>query len=53
MDNARVHTAGTSVAEIHRLKMTSLAQPAYSPDLSQCDFWFFGFVKHSIRDDGF
>jgi hypothetical protein len=38
MDNARVHTDGASVAEIHRLKMTSLAQPAYSPELSPCDF---------------
>jgi hypothetical protein len=45
MDNARVHAAGDCIAEIQRLKMTRLPQPAYSPGLSACDFWFFGSAK--------
>jgi hypothetical protein len=51
MDNARVHAAGDCIAEIQHLKMTRLPQPAYSPDLSLCDFWFFGFVKQAIQDE--
>jgi hypothetical protein len=38
MDNARVHAAGDCIAEIQRLEMTRLLQPAYGPDLSPCDF---------------
>jgi histone-lysine N-methyltransferase SETMAR len=53
MDNARVHAAGDCIAEIQRLKITRLPQPAYSPDLSPCDFWFFVFAKQAIQDDVF
>jgi hypothetical protein len=53
MDHARVHVAGDCTAEIQRLKMTQLPQPAYSPDLSPCGFWFFGFTKLAIQDDVF
>jgi histone-lysine N-methyltransferase SETMAR len=53
MDNARVHEAGDCIAEIQRLKMTRFPQPAYNPDLSPCDFWFFGFAKHAIQDEVF
>jgi hypothetical protein len=53
MRNARVHTAGDCIAEIQRLKMTRLPQPAYSPDLSPCDFWFFGFAKQAIENKVF
>jgi hypothetical protein len=51
MDIARVHAAGDSIVEIQRLKMTRLPQSAYSPDLSPCDFWFFGFAKQVIQDE--
>jgi histone-lysine N-methyltransferase SETMAR len=53
MDNARVHAAGDCIAEVQRLKMTRLPKPAYSPDLSPCDFWFFGFAKQAIQDEVF
>jgi hypothetical protein len=53
MDNARVHAAGNCISEIQRLKMTRLPQPACSPDLSPCDFWFFGFAKQVIQDEVF
>jgi hypothetical protein len=53
MDNARVHAAGDCIAEIQRLKMTRLPLPADSPNLSPCDFWFFGFAKHAIEDEVF
>jgi hypothetical protein len=53
MDNTRVHAAGYCIAEIQRLKMTRLPQPTYSPDLSPCNIWFFGFAKQVIQDDIF
>jgi hypothetical protein len=51
MDNARVHAAGNCITEIQSLKLTRLPQPAYSRDLSPCDFWFFGFAKQVIQDE--
>jgi exo-beta-1,3-glucanase (GH17 family) len=33
--------------------MTRLPQSAYNPDLSSCDFWFFGFAKWAIHDEVF
>jgi hypothetical protein len=53
MEIARVHAAGDCIAEIQRLKMTQLPQPAYSSDLSPCDFWFFEFAKQAIQDEVF
>jgi hypothetical protein len=53
MDNARVHATGDCIAEIQRLTMMRLPQPADSPDLSPCDFWFFGFAKQAIQDEVF
>jgi hypothetical protein len=50
MDNCRVHNCQESSCKIQRMKMTRLPHPAYSPDLSPCDFWFFGFAKTSFRD---
>jgi hypothetical protein len=47
------HAAGDYIAEIQRLKMTRLPQSAYRPDLSPCDFWFFGFAKQAIQDEVF
>jgi hypothetical protein len=38
MDNTRIHAAEDCIAEIPRLKMMRLPQPAYRPDLSPCDF---------------
>jgi hypothetical protein len=53
MDNVRAHAAGDCIAEIQRLKMTRLPQPAYSPGLSPCDFQFFRFAKQAIQNEGF
>jgi hypothetical protein len=53
MDHARVHTAGDCIAEIQYLKMARLPRPAYSPDLSPCNFWFFGFAKQAIQHEVF
>jgi hypothetical protein len=53
MDNARGHAAGDCIDEIPRLKMTRLPEPAYSSDLSPCNFWFLGFAKQVIQDEVF
>jgi hypothetical protein len=33
--------------------MKRLGQPAYSPELSPCDFWFLWFAKQAIQDEVF
>jgi hypothetical protein len=53
IDNVRVHAAGDYIAEIQHLKMTRFPQPAYSPDLSPRDFWFFGFAKQASQNEVF
>jgi histone-lysine N-methyltransferase SETMAR len=53
MDNCRVHNAADTTAILCRLKLTRLTHPPYSPDLSPCDFWFFGRAKTAFRDQSF
>jgi hypothetical protein len=31
-------------------KMTRAAHPVYSPFLSPCDFWLFGYAKEELKD---
>jgi histone-lysine N-methyltransferase SETMAR len=46
MDNAPTHHID---AELRRLGVTRLPQPAYSPDLSPCDFHLFGYIKEVLQ----
>lgn len=50
MDNSRIHN-GSKTSEFlsdHRLKRVD--HPAYSPDLSPCDFWLFGRIKQLLEE---
>jgi hypothetical protein len=49
MDNWKVHNYQESSCKIQCMRLTRLPHPAYSPDLSPCDFWFFGYAKNSFR----
>jgi NAD dependent epimerase/dehydratase family enzyme len=31
-------------------KLKRIPHPVYSPDLSQCDLWFFGYAKEQMKD---
>jgi hypothetical protein len=33
--------------------MTKAPHPPYSPDLSPCNFWFFGMTKEKMKDREF
>ena len=47
-DNARPHTACTTVATINDLHFECLPHPAYSPDLAPSDFHMFGPLKEAM-----
>jgi histone-lysine N-methyltransferase SETMAR len=53
MDNARVHNSREVCIELGKLKLTRLPHPPYSPDLSPCDFWFFGRAKTAFQNQRF
>lgn len=48
-DNARVHTSKTTKTflDLHGLQV--IKHPPYSPDLSPCDFWLFGYLNHCLE----
>lgn len=48
-DNARVHTAKTTMTMIKNLKWQLLPHPPYSPDLAPSDFHLFGPMKEPLR----
>ncbi|KAA6337553.1 MAG: hypothetical protein EZS28_052777 [Streblomastix strix] len=48
-DNARVHTSKKTQACISRSIFTKLKLPAYSPDISPCDFFLFGVLKQELK----
>jgi hypothetical protein len=50
MDNSMCHNGRKVTQEFERKKMIRLPHPAYSPDISPCDFWFFGFLKEKLKN---
>jgi len=49
MDNAKPHQAKIVKEKMKSLNMKELPHPAYSPDLSPNDFWFYGFIKEKLK----
>ena len=52
-DNARPHTARSSVATIQHLSFRCLPHPLYSPDLAPSDFQVFGPLKEAMGSKSF
>ena len=52
-DNARPHTARTTVATITDLHFECLPHPPYSPDLAPSDFHMFGPPKEAMGGKNF
>ncbi|KAA6403661.1 MAG: putative Mariner Mos1 transposase [Streblomastix strix] len=48
-DNARVHTSKKTQTCNSRSIFTQLKHPAYSPDISPCDFFLFGVLKQELK----
>ena len=47
-DNAKPHTAKRTLQKIEELQWEKLDHPPYSPDISPCDFFLFGYVKTKL-----
>ena len=52
-DNARPHTALSTVATIQELSFECLPHPPYSPDHAPSDFHVFGPLKEAMGDKSF
>jgi hypothetical protein len=50
LDNCEVHNSGRTTLQFQDFQVTGLPNPPYSPDISPCDFWFFGWSKEQMRD---
>jgi len=48
-DNARPHTARTTIDAPETLKFGVLSHPPYSPDLAPSDFHFFPHLKRDLK----
>ena len=48
-DNARPHTAKTTMKTLRKLKWNLLTHPPYSPDLAPRDFSLFGRLKSDLQ----
>jgi histone-lysine N-methyltransferase SETMAR len=53
MDNCRVHNALDTADTLRVMKLPRVPHPPYSPDLSPCDFWFFGRAKVALQNQSF
>jgi hypothetical protein len=53
MDNCCWHNAQKVVDKIKHSHMIRLDHPLYSPDLSACDFYFFGVLKNQMKETVF
>jgi hypothetical protein len=50
MDNSMYSNAGKTSLELEHNKIERAPHPAYSPDISLCDFWLFGFLKEKLKE---
>jgi hypothetical protein len=50
MDNSKCPNAKKMTGKTPKETHDRAPYPSYSPDLSLCDFWFFGMVKENIDD---
>jgi histone-lysine N-methyltransferase SETMAR len=53
MDDSKCHNAKKITGKLQQKHITRAPHPPYSPDLSPCDFWFFGMVREKINDREF
>jgi histone-lysine N-methyltransferase SETMAR len=53
MDNPKFHNAKKITGKLQQKHITRAPHPPYSPDLSPCDFWFFGMAQEKVKDREF
>jgi histone-lysine N-methyltransferase SETMAR len=49
LHNCKVHNSERTTRQFHDFQVTRLPHPPYSPDISPCDFWFFGWSREQMR----
>ena len=52
-DNASAHKATQTMEYLEAQRVKLMGHPAYSPDLSPCDFWLFPKIKEQLRGKSF
>jgi hypothetical protein len=50
MDNSICHNGTKVTNALDKVNVIRILHPVYSPDLSSCDFWFFGILKHRMTE---
>jgi hypothetical protein len=50
LDNSICHNSQIVTDELVIKMLERVLRPAYSPDLSPCDFWLFGMLKQKVTD---
>jgi hypothetical protein len=53
MDYSKSHEDGKIQEKIDRKGLIRCPYPPYSPELSPCDFWFFGMAREKMKDREF
>jgi hypothetical protein len=49
MDNSMCHNPRKISLKLEYNKIERAPHPAYSPDISPCDFWLFGLPKETLK----
>jgi hypothetical protein len=49
VDNAKRHTSKMSIEKMEELGFILVPQPPYSPDITPCDFFLFGYLKQHLE----
>jgi hypothetical protein len=53
MDNSMCHNGNKISEKLTKGSIERAPHPLYSPDISSCDFWLFGMLKHKMKDREF
>jgi hypothetical protein len=49
MEYCKVHNSAKTTKQLEKLQVTRLPYPPYSPDISPCDVWLFGWNKDVMQ----
>jgi transposase len=53
LDNSMCHKGNKISEKLAKRSIKRAPHPLYSPDISPCDFWFIGLLKHKMKDREF
>jgi hypothetical protein len=53
LDNCKVYNSAKSIQRLEEFQVIRLPLAPYSPDMSPCDFWFFGWSRDTMKGHQF